>query len=356
MGNIWHGGSFTETLIFWAFVIAFLVKAPAFPFHTWMPDMYGESPTVVPVVSSVMVKLGTFGLLRFCIPLFPEAIQSQAPILMGLAAAGIVYGGIIAIVQPDMRRLVAYSSISHMGFVMLGLFSLTVAGFSGGAFQQLAHTVVAGALLMLLAFLWERRKTTVLSEYGGLKPQMPIFAALLLIVVLASAGLPGTNGFIGEFLSILGSFEAASTSGLGIAWLYPAAAGFGVVLSAAYLLYLYQRLCYGKPNQPAIRLLRDLKPWEIGVTVCLIGAILWGGIYPSTFLKPMQASLQATRLMAVSPEGQRPVWRDESQSVDTAPGSPTYGSVVTTTPNGLVALAPPALPYEVGGHHRLPRP
>ena len=327
-GALWNGKQDVENWIFWSFAIALLIKAPAFPFHTWMPDTYGESPTVVPVLSSVMVKLGTFGLLRFCLPLFPDAVVTAVPILMGLAVAGIVYGGIIAVVQPDMRRLVAYSSLSHMGFILLGIFSLTHEGLMGGAYQQVSHGIVAGALLVLLAFLYERRQTKEISEYGGLKAQMPMFATLLLIVILASAGLPGTNGFIGEFLALMGAVEASVANAYGLTWAFPAIAGFGVVLSAAYLLYLYQRLCYGKVTHPINQRLRDLKQWEVGLVGLLVVVILWGGIYPSSFLKPMEASLQATRLMAIEPPGQRPSWAAGDQQVDMTPGSQTFGAVV----------------------------
>jgi NADH-quinone oxidoreductase subunit M len=327
-GALWKDNLFAESAIFWSFAIAFLIKAPAFPFHTWMPDTYGESPTVVPVLSSVMVKLGTFGLLRFCLPLFPDAVVSAVPIIMGLAVAGIVYGGIIAIVQPDMRRLVAYSSLSHMGFILLGIFSLTHEGMVGGAYQQISHGIVAGALLVLLSFLYERRQTKDLSQYGGLKAQMPLFSALLLIVVLASAGLPGTNGFVGEFLALMGTFEASLANAYGLSWAFPILAGSGMVLAAAYLLYMYQRLCYGKVTNPLNLRLRDLKQWEVGLVGVLVVVIIWGGVYPNTFLKPMEASLQATRLMAISPAGQRPTWSDPTQEVDLVPTSKTYGSVV----------------------------
>ena len=331
-----------ENLVFWSFALALLIKAPAFPFHTWMPDTYGESPTVVPVLSSVMVKLGTFGLLRFCLPLFPDAVLNAVPILMGLGVAGIIYGGIIAIVQPDMRRLIAYSSLSHMGFILLGIFSLTHEGVVGGAYQQINHGIVAGALLVLLSFLYERRKTKDLSQYGGLKAQMPVFAALLLIVILASAGLPGTNGFIGEFLSLMGAFEASAAGAYGLNWAYPALAGFGMVLAACYLLYLYQQICYGKVTNPANQRLKDLKPWEVGLVSLLVAVILWGGLYPSSFLKPMEASLQATRLMAISPAGQRPTWADAAEEVDLLPTSQTYGAVVTAQKG---AISPASLHY-----------
>ncbi|HWD37751.1 MAG TPA: NADH-quinone oxidoreductase subunit M, partial [Fimbriimonas sp.] len=236
-GQLWQGNTTLETLVFWAFTVGFLIKSPSFPFHTWIADTYSESPAVVPLLSSVMAKLGTFGLLRFCLPLFPDVVAAQTPLLMGLAIAGIVYGGILATIQKDMRRVIAYSSVSHMGFILLGIFSLMYSGMVGAAYQQINHGIVAGGLIVLIGLLYERRKTNQLSEYGGLKAQMPMFATLFLILTLASVGLPGTNGFVGEFLSLLGSFEVSSHKLVpGLSLLYPVIAVSGVVLAAGYML------------------------------------------------------------------------------------------------------------------------
>jgi NADH-quinone oxidoreductase subunit M len=327
-GTLWGGNTVIETLVFWAFAVALLIKAPAFPFHTWMPDAYGESPTVIPVVSSVLVKLGSFGLLRFCLPLFPDVIGSQVPIVMGLAVAGILYGAILAAVQPNMRRLIAYSSLSHMGFILLGIFSLTHEGMVGATFQQLNHAVITGGIVALLAFLYERHQSSLMSEFGGLKSRMPIFAALFLILMLASVGLPGTNGFIGEFLALMGTFEASAHNLFGLNWVYPSLAGLGVVLAAIYLLNMFQRIFYGLPSAVSMKL-ADLKGWESAVVLVPIVFVIWGGFYPSTFLKPMEASLQATRLMATAPEGQRPSWEDGAQTIDLRNGSPTEGALIS---------------------------
>lgn len=340
-GRLWHGDLATETLVFWGFAIALLIKTPTFPFHTWIPDAYTESPTVVPVLSSVLVKLGSFGLLRFCLPLFPDVLASQVPILMALAVIGIVYGGVLAAVQSDMRRLIAYSSLSHMGFIVLGIFSLTYSGLIGASYQQLNHAVITGGLIVLMAFLYERRQSKLLADYGGLKARMPLLAALFLILMLASAGLPGTNGFIGEFLSLLGTFEAGYRGISGLTWAVAAAAALGVVLSAVYLLYMFQRLFYGKIVDAWTRQMSDLLPWEAAVAVIPIALVLWGGLHPATFLKPMEASLQATRMMAIEPEGHRPVWGEEAQAIDMAEGSGTRGALF----QGTTVLASADLHY-----------
>ncbi len=344
-GTLWSGNKGLETLIFWSFAIGLLIKTPCFPFHTWIADTYAESPTVVPVLSSVMVKLGTFGLLRFCLPLFPDVVGAQVPIIAGLAVAGILYGAVLAAVQNNFRRLIAYSSLSHMGFILLGIFSLTYSGMIGGTFQQINHGIVSGGIVLLLSYLWERRKTSSLDQFGGLKAQMPIFATLFLILMLASVGLPGTNGFVGEFLSLLGAFEAGSASMFGLSWIYPVAAGFGVVLAAVYLLYMFQRIFYGPVTVDVNRRLRDLKPWEIGLAGVLAAISIWGGINPGSFLKPMEASIQATRMMAINPKGQRPVWANTDEKIDLDADSSTRGALLTK--NSKVPAAPASLHYPV---------
>lgn len=311
-GKFWAGATGLEGLIFWSFVVAFLIKAPSFPFHTWIPDTYAESPIVGPILSSVMVKLGTFGILRFVFPLFPDVLAQNVPILSGLAVVSIVYGAILAAVQKDVRRLLAYSSLSHMGFVLLGLFSLTPNGMIGGAYQQLTHGITASMLFLLVGFLFQRRGTTEMAAFGGLKAQMPVFAALFLVAMLGSVGLPGTNGFVGEFLALLGSFEAGFNGVAGLNVGYAVAAGLGTVLGAVYLLYMFQQVFYGPVHHAVNRRLRDLKPWEIGLATVLALFVLWGGMAPSVFTDPMTASLESTRLMATSPEGQRPTFTTES--------------------------------------------
>jgi NADH-quinone oxidoreductase subunit M len=318
IGSLWNGVPFaTQALLFWAFMIAFLIKTPAFPFHTWLPDAHVEAPTAGSVIlAGVLLKMGTFGFLRFVLPLFPEAVQRFVPVVMALAVIGIIYGAIVAAVQPDVKKLVAYSSVAHMGFVLLGIFSLTHTGILGGAMQQLNHGVSTGGLFLLIGLIYERRHTRLFKDYGGLKAQMPIYAALFLIVMLSSVGLPGTNGFIGEFLAMMGAFQSSYAGLYGLNMAYPVIAGFGVVLAAVYLLYMFQQMFYGPNDNPENRRLKDIKPWEIALVGALLVFIVWGGIYPSTFLKPMEASVAATRMMATNPAGQRPSWKDPQMSID----------------------------------------
>jgi len=314
-GSLWMKDMPLQALLFWPFVIAFLIKCPAFPFHTWIPDTYAESPTAGPILSCAMVKLGSFGLLRFCLPLFPDAVRANLPILMGLAVAGILYGAIVAVVQTDMRRMLAYSSLSHMGFVLLGIFSLNNTGMVGGAFQQLSHGVTAGMLFLLVGYLYQRRGSTMFRDFGGLKAQMPVFATLLLIAMLGGVGLPGTNGYIGESLAMYGAFATGYLGQYGLSTVFVVIAGASMVVAAAYMLYFFQQVCYGPLDNPINRRLRDLKRWEIGVAAVLAVLILWGGLHPSTFIRPLETSVQVTREMATEPIGRRPTWTNRTNDV-----------------------------------------
>lgn len=314
-GDLWRGAQGLETWVFWGFAVALLVKTPAFPFHTWMPDAYAESPSVVPVLSGIMVKLGTFGILRFLLPLFPDAIRDNAWVLMLLGVVGILYAGIIAVVQKDARRLLAYSSISHMGFILVGLASLTHAGLMGASVQMVNHTIIAGGMILLVSFLIDRRGSADLTQFGGLKARMPVYATLFLIVLLGSVGLPGLSGFVGEFLALMGAFEAGQAGLFGLNTGYAAAAGIGVILSAAYLLYLFQRMFYG-PLKASETSLPDLNPREKLMGYALAAAIVVLGLQPSLVTKPIESSVQAARLMAITPEGARPTWSDASLAID----------------------------------------
>lgn len=311
-GKFWTNAVISQAFVFWMFAVAFLIKSPAFPFHTWVPDTYGEAPIAGPILSSAMVKLGTYGFLRFVLPLFPDVLPSFLPLLAGLAVIGIVYGGIIAAVQKDMRRLLAYSSISHMGFVLLGILSLNPNGMLGGAYQQLNHGVTASMLFLLVGFISERRGTTQFTAFGGLKAQMPVFAFLFFVAAMGSVGLPGTNGFVGEFLAMMGMYQAGFIGFAGLSVMYAVVAGAGTVLAAAYLLYMFQQLFYGPITDPVNRRLKDLKGWETGVAAVLALLIVWGGLAPTTFTRPMEASLEKTRLMATAPVGSRPTWAPET--------------------------------------------
>jgi NADH-quinone oxidoreductase subunit M len=315
-GELWIGFVHLQPWIFWAFAVAFLVKCPAFPFHTWLPDAHTEAPTAGSVIlAGVLLKMGTYGFLRFCLPMFPDTLQNQIFPIMVLAVVGILYGAIVAAVQPDVKRLVAYSSVAHMGFVLIGIFSLTQAGMMGGSMQQLNHGISTGALFLLIGLIYERRHTRLFKDYGGLKAQMPIFAVIFLIVMLSSVGLPGTNGFIGEFLALLGLFEAGQNNMFGLNVWFAVFAGVGVILAAVYLLWMYQKMFYGPNDNPENKRLRDLKPWEIGMCATLVLFIFWGGFYPNTFLAPMERSIMAARMMALYPPGLRPDWNDTTFEV-----------------------------------------
>ncbi len=339
-GDFWRGTAPTvQMLLFWSFAIAFLVKCPMVPFHTWLPDAHTEAPTAGSVIlAGTLLKMGTYGFLRFCLPLFPDVIRNQVVIIMILAVIGIIYGALVAAVQPDVKKLVAYSSVSHMGFVMLGIFSLTHTGMLGGAMQQLNHGISTGALFLLIGLIYERRHTRLFKDFGGLKAQMPIYAAIFLIVMLSSVGLPGTNGFIGEFMAMLGAFQAAFAGSFGLNIGYSVIAGAGVILAAVYLLVMFMRMFYGPNENPENRRLRDLKPWEIAMCGAFVLFIFWGGLHPNTFLKPMEASIGATRMMALNPEGKRPSWENPSHEIDAkgnlvrvAPGTseaPVQGEII----------------------------
>jgi NADH-quinone oxidoreductase subunit M len=316
-GALWANAMQMQTVVFWTFAVAMMVKCPMFPFHTWLPDAHTEAPTAGSVIlAGVLLKMGTFGFLRFCLPLFPEAMQNAVPILMTLCVIGIVYGAIVATMQDDVKKLVAYSSVAHMGFVMLGIVSLSSTGLLGGAYQQLNHGISTGALFLLIGLLYERIHTRKFSDMGGLKAQMPIFAALFLIVMFSSVGLPGTNGFIGEFLALMGAFQAGMAGAFGLNIWLPVIAGTGVVFAAVYLLKMFMQVFYGPiTNQDLLRL-KDIKTHEIVLVGMFIVLIFWGGIYPNTFMKPMESSLGAARMMAVNPQGMRPTWSDPLHEID----------------------------------------
>lgn len=315
-GEFYVGSGMLQSILFWAFTLAFIVKCPMFPFHTWLPDAHTEAPTAGSVIlAGVLLKMGTYGMLRFSLPLFPDTAQAAAAPMMWLAIVGIIYGAVVAAIQPDVKKLVAYSSVAHMGFVVLGIFSLNHMGMMGGAYQQLAHGISTGALFLLIGLLYERIHTRMFSEMGGLKTQMPVFAALFLIMMLSSVGLPGLNGFPGEFLALAGAFYTGAQGLYGTNILMPFLAGTGVILAAVYLLWMFQKVFYG-PVNPNLTRLKDLKPWEIALVGVFVLFAFWGGLYPNTFLKPMEKAVAATRLMVVNSNGVRPTWADPSHEID----------------------------------------
>jgi NADH-quinone oxidoreductase subunit M len=274
---------------FLAFALAFAIKVPLFPFHTWLPDAHVEAPTAGSVIlAGVLLKMGTYGLLRFAFPLFPEQALYFAPWLGWLAVIGIVYGALVAMVQPDMKKLVAYSSVSHLGFVVLGLAAMNTQGVQGSVYQMLNHGVSTGGLFMLVGMLSDRRHTRLIAEFGGLKAVMPRLVAAFLLVTLSSIALPGLNGFIGEFLILIGAFK----------WHYwmAAIAATGVILSAVYMLWMFQRVNYGELTNEKNRSLPDLTPREWALMVPTIAMAIFMGVAPNVFLNPMKPSID--RLIA----------------------------------------------------------
>lgn len=273
-----------QPILFLAFALAFAIKVPMWPFHTWLPDAHVEAPTAGSVIlAGVLLKMGTYGFIRFCLPLFPEAAKSFAPLLIVLAIIGIIYGALVSIVQKDVKSLVAFSSVSHLGFVMLGLFAFNAQGISGGILQMVNHGLSTGALFLLVGMLYERRHTRLIADFGGIAKVMPIYAAFMLLIMFSSVGLPGLNGFVGEFLILVGAFRAN-------VW-YAAFAATGVVLSAIYLLWMYQRVMTGPILNEENKELKDLSPREIALMAALVIVIIWIGVYPPTFLDPIQASV-----------------------------------------------------------------
>jgi len=274
--------------LFWGFFFAFAIKVPMFPFHTWLPDAHTEAPTAGSVIlAGVLLKMGTYGFLRFSLPLLPSdpALRGKiVHILIALSLIGIIYGAVVCLMQKDMKRLIAYSSVSHLGFCTLGIFALTPNGLSGSVLQQINHGISTGALFLIVGVLYERRHTRLISEFGGLATPMPNFAAIYLIISLSSLGMPLLNGFIGEFTILQGAFVVSK------AW--AAWASLGIVLGAAYLLWLYQRTMFGPITHAANQGLPDLSPREYVVLVPLVVLAFWIGIYPKPFFDYIEKPVQ----------------------------------------------------------------
>jgi len=281
----------TQFWLFLAFTLSFAIKVPLFPLHTWLPDAHVEAPTAGSVMlAGVLLKMGGYGLLRYSLPLFPDATIELAPYLISLAVfGGIIYGALVAMVQPDMKKLVAYSSVSHMGFVVLGIFVLNQQGLQGALIQMVNHGLSTGALFLLVGFIYERRHSRLISEYGGMAKIMPFYASVFLIVVLSSIGLPGLNGFVGEFLILVGSFKHSI--------FFTAFAATGVILAAVYLLWMFQRVMFGKVTNEKNRGLKDLSMREKWVIVPLILLIVFIGVYPKPILERIEPSV--TNLLEV---------------------------------------------------------
>src|SRR3989442_12483044 len=262
--------------IFLAFFVGFAIKVPMFPFHAWLPDAHVEAPTAGSVIlAAVLLKMGTYGFLRFSLPILPDGTKYFVPLMITLSIIGIIYGALVAMMQPDMKKLVAYSSVSHMGFVMLGMFALNPNGLNGSIIQQINHGISTGALFLIVGMIYERRHTREIAQFGGLSNVMPNYAIVFMIMTLSSIGLPLLNGFIGEFTIMQGAFQRS------IWW--AVAAGAGIVLGAAYMLWLYQRTMLGKIGNPANEKLIDMNMRELATLVPLIIVAFWIGLYPEPF-------------------------------------------------------------------------
>src|SRR5688572_13830315 len=263
--------------IFLGFFFGFAIKVPMFPFHTWLPDAHVEAPTAGSIIlAAVLLKMGTYGFVRFALPILPDATKQLLVPVVVLSLIGIIYGALVSLVQKDMKKLVAYSSVSHLGFVMLGMFALNPMGIRGSVIQMINHGISTGALFLLVGIIYERRHTRMIADYGGLAKQMPMFAALFLIAALSSMGLPALNGFIGEFTILLG---AANSVAFGTIW-YAVIAAIGIVLGAAYLLWLYQRVFWGPLDNPENANVPDVNKRELGLLLALVALMVWIGIYP----------------------------------------------------------------------------
>ena len=281
-----------QNLLFLGFFLAFAVKVPIFPFHSWLPDAHTEAPTAGSIIlAGVLLKMGTYGLIRFNLPLFPEASYTFAPYIAVLAIIGIIYGAVVSFAQKDVKKLVAYSSISHLGFVTLGIFALNEAGLQGAILQGVNHGLSTGALFFLVGVLYEQTHTRDMAAYGGVWKIMPVFSVLSLIVVLSSMGLPGLNGFVGEFTILLGSMGAESLAPR--PWIFTAFATTGVILAAVYLLWMFQRVFMGPAETPQVKGLREMNRGELAIMLSFLLFIFWIGIAPSLYFRLMDSSVSA---------------------------------------------------------------
>jgi NADH-quinone oxidoreductase subunit M len=319
--------------VFLAFFCGFAVKVPMFPLHTWLPDAHTDAPTAGSVIlAAVMLKMGTYGFLRFSLPILPEGTRAFVPMMVILSIIGIVYGSLVALAQKDWKRLVAYSSVAHMAMVMLGMFALNPVGLTGAIIQQLNHGISTGGLFLLVGVVYERRHTREISEYGGLSKVMPVYAAIFLVMTMSSIGLPVLNGFIGELLILQGVFVASKV--------WAAFAGSGVVLGAAYMLYLYQRTMFGKIENPKNEKLFDLSHREFATFAPLLVLALWMGVYPAPFLRRIETSVQQI-VLRVSPQYAQ-------KYAECATGAPTAEMVAASSNPAAKFLS--TMPCDVNGN------
>ena len=317
--------------VFLAFFLGFAIKVPMFPFHTWLPDAHTDAPTAGSVIlAAVLLKMGTYGFIRFSLPILPDATRAFVPMMVTLSIIGIIYGALVAMAQRDWKRLVAYSSVSHMAMVMLGMFALNPVGITGSIVQQLNHGISTGALFLLVGVVYDRRHTREISEYGGLSKVMPVYAAIFMLMTLSSIGMPALNGFIGELLILQGIFAVSIWWG--------AVGAAGIVLGAAYMLWLYQRTMFGKVENPKNEALPDVGFREFALFAPLIVLAVWIGLYPSPFLRRLDTSV--TRVIArVSPQYAQQAAADCATTP--APGQPQPAEVVAAAqpaPSGVAAF------------------
>ncbi|MFH1196851.1 MAG: NADH-quinone oxidoreductase subunit M [bacterium] len=275
--------------MFLAFFLSFAIKVPLFPLHTWLPDAHVEAPTAGSVIlAGVLLKMGTYGIVRFCLPLFPQSAITFAPYLAALAVIGIIYGALVAMVQKDIKKLVAYSSVSHLGFVVLGIFAMTLESMQGAVIQMINHGLSTGALFLIVGMIYDRTHNRQISYYGGIAKLVPVYSVALMLASLSSIGLPGLNGFVGEFLILIGSFKSPVLN----SWSFTILAASGVIFAAVYLLWMYQRVVYGKVTNEKLNSLTDLNSTEIFILVPILIFVIWIGIYPSTFLGLTEQSVK----------------------------------------------------------------
>lgn len=278
-----------QTYLFILFTLSFLIKVPLFPFHTWLPDAHVQAPTAGSVVlAALLLKMGTYGLIRFSLNLFPAGFVTLTPYIATLAVIGIVYGALLSIVQKDMKKLVAYSSVSHLGFIVLGTFALTQEAMQGSVIQMINHGLSTGALFMIVGMIYERRHTKEIAKFGGVMKVMPVFSVIFMIVVFSSIGLPGLNGFIGEFLVLIGSFNSVN---LGSNW-YVIISTTAVILSAVYLLWMFQRVMLGPLDKEENKSMKDISKMELASIIPILVFIVWIGVSPNTFLKVSENSVK----------------------------------------------------------------